>query len=169
MAQPVGKIGAIARVGDDLPSGSVDVPHGDAGADHGLGGLIGRPDGIVHPPPLVAHRAEKDGAGHIAPVPPDGDKDVQHHRVSPPENRIIGAVVGVGSVGAKADQLALAGPVGPLGPEGPLHQVGQFGLGGPGMDGPDGGGHHPVVDPGCAAQGGDLLGVLAHPGLIHRG
>ena len=76
VAQPVGEEGAVARVFDELPGRPVDVLHRDAGADDGFGRQIGGLDGLIYPPALVAHRAEKHRAGHVAPVAPDGDENV---------------------------------------------------------------------------------------------
>ena len=169
MAQPVGEEGAVARVFDELPGRPVDVLHRDAGADDGLGRQIGGLDGLIYPPALVAHRAEKHRAGHVAPVAPDGDENVQDHAVPVPEHRPVGGVVGVGSVGAEADQLPLAGAVGAVLPVEALHIGGQLTLHRAGPHGGDGRLHHLVVDLGGAAHGGDLVGVLVLAGVVHRG
>src|SRR5699024_9463576 len=103
------------------------------------------------------------------PVPPDGDEDVHDHRVPTLEHGVVGTVVRIGAVGPEADQLALIGPVGTVVLEELLHQAGQLVLRGAGVDGPDGGRHHLVIDLGGPAHGVDLGGVLAHPGVVHRG
>ena len=77
--------------------------------------------------------------------------------------------MGVGAVGAEAHQLPLAGAVGAVLPVEALHIGGQLALHRALFHGGDDLLHHLVVDPGGVAHGGDLVGVLVLPGVVHRG
>ena len=163
VAQPVGEVGAVAALLDDPPGRPVDVPQRHAGAHRVDARLVGGFHQGVNPPFLLARLLKIDGAGHVAPIPPDGGENVENHAVAGLDHVVSGGVVRVGGVGAEADQLRPVGHVRPILQVCPIDQGGQLGLHRPVGQGADGGFHHDIVDFGGPAQGVPLRLVLVAP------
>ena len=102
MPQPVREVLAPARVLDDRPCGMVYLGKRDARTHELLCGLVGCAHGLVHAALVLGGLGGEERARHVGAVGALLAAHVEEDGVSRTQHRVVGRVVRVGGVGAKA-------------------------------------------------------------------
>ena len=184
MSQAVRKVLPIARILNHVARGAVQVAHAHARCDERLGGLVGAAHDVVDTCRLLVRLAPKERARHVRAVVAMTSANVEQHHVAALEYGVVGLVVRVAGVGAKAHDGRKAKALAAVLAVQAEHLVGNFALRHALVDELDGVGHYGVVSGRGRAHelllGGILVGArggdgkvaqeeLARGAAIHKG
>ena len=101
MAQAVVEVLAIARFGDQVTGGGVNIAQAHAGVDHRLGGFVGLAHQVMDGGILRLRLSAEECAGHIGAVAVLAAAHIDQHTLAFFQHSIVRLVVGVSGVCTK--------------------------------------------------------------------
>ena len=165
--QPVGEVFPVARLGNHVPGGLVQLAQGHPGTDQGFSRLVGPAHQVMDGCVLVGNTLAEIGAGHVRAVPILPAANVQYDAVPLLQDGVVRHVMGIGGVGAKGDNGGEGGFFAPQFLVLSHQKVGHLPLGHALPNVGHGTGHGLVVEPGVHAHQLLLGGVLPGPHTVH--